>query len=168
MPRTWIFHYTNKQNLKIGHIFLWRAWILVTNKAGSLVPGNHAKCVLAEDGSQSGGRVEAFLLRYNVKQRLLQPDSGTWKHQESKEKKKYMPRFRIYNYWQKGEQVTSIKWTSKGAESNYKWPQFRACYSTAVQNTVLYNRYKLRAVFLPCLNGTALDWPAFLQVCLQL
>ena len=51
----------------------------------------------------------------------------------------------------------------KGDERDYKWPQFWARYSVAVQNTA-YNRFELRAIFLSCLDGSAMEhYRAFLQ-----
>ena len=43
-----------------------------------------------------------------------------------------------------------------GTDSKYKWAKFWASYSVAVQNTA-YNPYKLRAIFLSCLDGAAMD-----------
>jgi hypothetical protein len=51
-----------------------------------------------------------------------------------------------------------------GTDPDFKWQQFWAHYSIAVQNTA-YNRYELRAIFLSCLDGAAMDhYQAFLQV----
>jgi hypothetical protein len=51
----------------------------------------------------------------------------------------------------------------KGDERDYKWTQFWARYSVAVQNTA-YNRFELRAIFLSCLDGSAMEhYRAFLQ-----
>ena len=51
-----------------------------------------------------------------------------------------------------------------GTDPDFKWQQFWAHYSIAVQNTA-YNRYELRAIFLSCLDGAAMDhYRAFLQV----
>jgi hypothetical protein len=51
----------------------------------------------------------------------------------------------------------------KGDERDYKWPQFWARYSVAVQNTA-YNRFELRAIFLSCIDGSAMEhYRAFLQ-----
>jgi hypothetical protein len=51
----------------------------------------------------------------------------------------------------------------KGDEKDYKWPQFWARYSIAVQNSA-YTRHELRVIFLSCLDGSALEhYRAFLQ-----